>query len=238
MNTGVLAYIRTLDVLGIPGKFDVIVPYSVLSGNALVGGQYKERNISGFHDPLLRLSVNFYGAPVLSLKEFADYQQDLLFGASVQFSPPLGQYNPDKLVNLGNNRWYVKPDLGVSKAWGKFTLELSTGVMFFTDNKEYNNGKTLEQDPVSSTQLHAIYSFGRGIWASVSGNYDFGGRTTINGVRSDDLQNNSRIGGTFAMPINKNNSIKLYANTSLSTHRGSDFDLMGIAWQYRWGNGL
>jgi hypothetical protein len=238
MNTGILAYVRTLDVLGIPGKFDVIVPYSFLSGNAQVGGQPKERTVSGFHDPLFRLSANFYGAPVLSMKEFADYQQDLLIGASVQVSPPLGQYNPDKLVNLGNNRWYVKPDIGVSKAWGKFTLELSTGVMFFTANDEYNNGNKLEQDPVSSTQLHAIYSFGRGMWASLSGSYDFGGRTTINGVRSDDLQSNSRVGATFAMPVNRNNSIKLYANTGVSTRTGTDYDLVGIAWQYRWGNGL
>jgi hypothetical protein len=185
----------------------------------------------------MRLSVNFYGAPVLSLQDFAGYQQDLLVGASVQVSPPLGQYNTDKLVNLGNNRWSVRPELGVSKAWGNFTLELSTGVIFFTDNYEYN-GKTLEQDPLSSTQLHAIYNFGRGVWASVSGNYDYGGRSTINIVKNDDLQSNWRAGATFAMPVNRNNSIKLYANTGVSTRSGKDYDLIGIAWQYRWGSGL
>ena len=63
INTGALAYARTLDVWGNSGKFDVILPYSQLSGNAMVAGQPRERDVSGFHDPLFRFSVNFYGAP-------------------------------------------------------------------------------------------------------------------------------------------------------------------------------
>jgi len=57
------------------------------------------------------------------VQEFSSYQQDLIVGASVQVSAPLGQYDKERLINLGNNRWFVKPDIGVSKAWGDFTLE-------------------------------------------------------------------------------------------------------------------
>jgi hypothetical protein len=238
MHTGILAYARSLDVWGSSGKFDVIVPYSDLSGTAMVSGQPRERKVSGFLDPRFRFSVNFYGAPALSLEEFSSYRQDLLFGASVQVSAPLGQYDKDRLVNLGNNRWYVKPDIGISKAWGDFTLELSTGVTFYTDNDDFFGGKKQEQDPVYTSQFHATYNFGRGIWGAVSGTYDYGGRTTVNGVRSDDLQNNSRMGVTLALPVNRNNSIKLYASTAISTTVGNNFDLLGILWQYRWGGGL
>jgi len=80
MHTGVLAYARSLDVWGKSGKFDVIVPYSDLSGNAMVAGQPRERNVSGFNDPLFRFSVNFYGAPALSVQEFEYYQQDIIIG--------------------------------------------------------------------------------------------------------------------------------------------------------------
>ena len=114
MHTGILAYARALDVWGKPGKFDVVVPYSSLSGTAMAFGGQVDRNVSGFNDPRFRFSVIFYGAPVLSVREFADYQQDLLIGASIQVSPPLGQYDSKKMVNLGNNRWYVKPDIGIS----------------------------------------------------------------------------------------------------------------------------
>ena len=116
MDTEILAYARSLNVMGKSAKFDMIVPYSDLSGSALVAGQPRERNVEGFNDPRFRFSMNFYGAPALSLDEFAKYQQDLIIGASVQVSAPLGQYDDTRLVNLGNNRWFVKPDIGISKA--------------------------------------------------------------------------------------------------------------------------
>jgi hypothetical protein len=237
-HTEVLAYARALDVWGKSGKIDIIVPYSQLSGTAMVNGQPRERDVSGFNDPRFRFSVNFYGAPALSLQEFENFQQDIIIGASVQVSAPLGQYDSDKLVNLGNNRWFLKPDIGISKAWGGISLELSAGVYIFSKNDDFFGGKTLEQDPIFTSQAHLTYGFGRGIWAALSFNYDYGGRTTIDGVRGDDLQQNSRVGLTLALPVNRNNSIKLYGSTGTHTTTGTDFDLVGIFWQYRWGAGL
>ena len=238
MNTGILAYARTLDVWGKSGKFDVILPYSQLSGNATFAGQTRERNVSGLNDPLLRFSVNFYGAPALSLKKFSDYRQDLIIGASVQVSVPLGQYDETKLVNLGNNRWFVKPDIGISKAWGPLTLEVSTGVTFFSNNDDYLGDNTLEQGPLCSSQIHVTYNFSRGIWAALSGTYDYGGRTEIGGVQNDEVENNSRLGATFALPVNRNNAIKLFASIGIHTSMGSDVDQAGVVWQYWWGGGL
>ena len=93
IDTGVLAYVHTLDVLGNSGKFDIIIPYSDLSGTALIAGQPGEREVSGLNDLRLRWSVNFYGSPALSMQDFANYQQDLIVGASVQVSVPLGRYD-------------------------------------------------------------------------------------------------------------------------------------------------
>jgi len=238
IHTETLAYARTLDVWGKSGKFDVMLPYSRLSGTAMLDGQPRDRHISGLNDPRFRFSVNFYGAPAMSMQEFADYRQNVLIGASVQVSAPLGQYDSGKLVNLGNNRWFIKPDIGISKAFGPLTLELSEGVTFFTKNDDYFGGNTLEQDPVYSTQAHVTYDFGRGVWGALDGTYDYGGRTTINGVQSGDVQKNSRVGVTLALPVNRNNSIKLYGSTGVSTRTGSSYNLGGIAWQYRWGSGL
>ena len=232
INTEVLAYVRTLDVWGQPGKFDVILPYSQLSGSALVAGQPRERQISGLHDPRFRFSVNFYGAPALSMKEFASYRQDTLIGMSVQMSAPVGQYDASKLVNLGTHRWFIKPDIGISKALGALTLEFSGGAIFFTKNSDFFGGKTLEQDPVYSTQAHITYSFGPGVWGALDATYAYGGRTTINGVRGDDVQSNSRAGATLALPVNRNNSIKIHASAGVSTRRkgsrrkGSGLDKM------------
>ena len=103
--------------------------------------------MSGFGDPLFRFSMNFYGAPALSLKEFANYRQDLIVGASLQVTAPLGQYDNSKLLNLGNNRWSFKPELGISKAWGPWTVEVAPSATFYTDNTDFYNGGTLSQAP-------------------------------------------------------------------------------------------
>ena len=55
---------------------------------------------------------------------------------------------------------------------------------------------------------------------------------------NSDLQQNWRLGATLAFPVNRENSIKLYASSGVSSRTGNDYDLIGVAWQYRWGGGL
>jgi hypothetical protein len=238
MHTGVAAYARVFDVWGNSGKLDVVVPYSSLTGNALVNGEPRDRQTTGFIDPRVRFSVNFLGSSALSLADFAGYKQEVIVGASIQVSAPLGEYEPDRLVNLGNNRWSFKPDIGISKAWGAFTLELSGGVIIFTTNADYYGGNTLRQDPVLTGQAHVTYSLGKGAWAAVSGTYDHGGRTSTNGVDNDDFAKNSRWQATLAVPVSRQHSIKLFGGTGVSTRTGSDYSLLAVLWQYRWGAGL
>lgn len=237
-HVGFLGYARAFDVWGMSGKFDMEVPYAWTSGSAELNGQLQERSVSGLSDPRFRFAVNFFGAPALSLEEFADYEQDWIMGASLQVSPPLGQYDPDKLVNIGTNRWTIKPELGISKALGPVILELAAGVTFYTDNDEFLGGRTRSQDPLYSVQGHFIYNFSSGIWISLDGTYYTGGRSTVDGVESDDLQSNTRAGLTVAFPVDRYNSVKAYGSSGVSARTGSDFDAVGLAWQYRWGGGL
>ena len=238
IDTGVLAYVRSLDLWGRSGKLDVILPYSQLSGSALVAGQQRARDVDGIGDPRLRLSVNFYGAPALALPAFAAYRQDLVVGASLQWTAPLGQYDASKAINLGTHRWSLKPDIGLSKAFGAWTADLTAGVTVFGDNSNYLGGQTLEQAPIYSIQTNLSYAFAGGIWAALGATYYSGGRTTLNGLRKDDALGNSRVGLTLALPIDRYHSLKFNASSGISTRTGSDFDTLGVAWQYRWGAGL
>ena len=236
-HTGALAYVRSLDVFGKSAKFDVILPYSSFSANALVGGQPREREMSGLGDPRFRFSINLFGAPALSAKEFANYKQDLIVGVSLQVSAPLGQYDDSKLLNLGNNRWSFRPELGISKAWGPWTAEFAPSAFYFTDNTDFFNGRTFAQAPIYFVRGHLIYNFASGAWVSLDSSYISGGRTNVNGVRGDNEQTNTRVGLTFALPVDRQNSIKFNASTGISTRTGSEFSTLGVAWQYRWGAG-
>jgi hypothetical protein len=50
-------------------------------------------------------------------------------------------------------------------------------------------------------------------------------------------QRNTRAGFTVALPLDRQNSLKLSASSGLTTRTGSDFTAVGVAWQYRWGEG-
>ncbi len=237
-SSAVVAYATVLDLWGMSSKFDATVPYTWLSGSADFMGQPLSRNVSGFANPTFRLSVNFYGAPALTAKEFAGWEQDLIIGASFRVVAPWSQYDDTKLINLGTNNWAFKPQVGISKAIGQWTLEATAAVTFFTDNHDFYGGNTLVQDPLYSLQGHVIYGFRSGIWASLDATYFAGGRTTLNGVLNSDLQQNWRIGGTLAFPIDRLHSIKLYASKGVAARTGNSYDLVGIVWQYRFGGGL
>ena len=237
VHTAVLAYARSIDVLGTSGKVDVILPYAWLSGSALLDGQPRARDISGFGDPRFRLSVNLYGAPALSLEDFLAYEQDLIIGASLAVTPPLGQYESDKLVNIGTNRWSIKPEIGISKAFGRLILEVVPGAAFYTTNDDFL-GRTRDQDPLFSVQGHVIYGLRSGIWGAFDATYFRGATSTIDGRETDSLQDSTRLGLTVALPIDRYQSIKLYGSTSVTAPAGGGFDGAGVYYQYRWGAGL
>lgn len=234
----VVAYARVLDLGGKSGKFDMIVPYTRLAGTADYEGQPVERAVTGFGRPAFRMSINLHGAPALRLQEFSAWTQDLIIGASLQVSPPWGQYDADRIVNIGSNRWSFKPEIGISKAAGAWTLEVQAAAMFFTDNKDFYGGNTRSQRPLYSLQGHVIYGFRSGKWLSIDATCFAGGRSTINDALSNDLQQNWRAGVTLAIPVNRLNSIKFSASSGVSARTGNNFDAVGMAWQYRWGGGL
>jgi hypothetical protein len=237
-SNAVLAYARVLDLWGRTGKFDMIVPVARLSGTADYQGEPLERTVGGLGRPAFRLSVNLLGSPALRLPEFTGWQQDLIVGASLQVSPPWGQYDPDRIVNITANRWSFKPEIGVSKAVGPWTLEVQAAATLFTDNDEFFRGTTRSQDPIYSLQGHVIYGFRSGRWISVDGTYFAGGRSTVNDALNNDLQQNWRVGATLAVPVDRLNSIKFYASSGVSARTGNNYDVIGVAWQHRWGGGL
>ena len=238
IHGSVLAYARSIKIGRMSGKVDMVLPYAWLSGTADFQGQPASRVVSGFADPRVRMTVNLVGAPALPLSGFKDYKQNLVIGASLQVFMPLSQYDPDRLVNIGTNRFTFKPEVGISKTFGHLFLELAGGAAFYTVNHEFYQGKTRSQDPIGSIQGHVIYSFKKGIWAALDGTYYWGGRTTVDGVEGNDLQKNSRFGFTCALPVSIRHSLKINLSTGVSTRTGSDFNMIAVVWQYRWGVGL
>jgi len=238
IQTAVAAYSRSLSLSGKSAQLSFLLPYARASVDGKLEGVPQAVTREGLADPGIKLSVNLFGAPAMSLKEFASYRQDTIVGASLLVTAPFGQYDPTKLVNIGTNRWSIKPELGVSQAFDRWVFEAALGATFFSDNDQYQGDKLRQQEPVYAMQLHAVYNLRTGMWAALDGTYYNGGRTSVNGQLRDDVQANWRWGTTLAFPVNRYNSLKLYAHTGVYTRTGTDFDTIGLAWQYRWGAGF
>ena len=82
------------------------------------------------------------------------------------------------------------------------------------------------------------YTFKPSCWLALNAGYYNGGRTTVDSVKNNDEQEGTRFGATFALPVNRHNSVKFYGITGFDPHFKRDFEAAGIAWQYRFGGGF
>jgi len=233
-----LAYLRTINVFGATGKLAAVVP--IASGD--YEGLWLDEPASAFRrglaDPMINLAVNFVGAPASTLREMATYHESTVVGAAFLVKVPLGQYDPEKLINLGSNRWSFRGRLGGSQRVGRWNFELIGELWAFTENSEAFGANTISQDPILSIQTNVVYRFRRGFWGAAGFGYGEGGQTEVSGVEKDTNQINKRFGLTLVFPIGTRHSLKAAYLNSLSTRIGADFDSFTFGWQYRWGGGV
>lgn len=173
---------------------------------------------------------------------FLQWKQKKLLGISVAVQFPTGQYDRTKLINVGNHRWGIKPEVGYSERWGKWILDAYGAVWFFTKNPQFfsRNGffpgaQSKTQKPIGVLEVHFSHDFKPGIWVSADANFWYGGRTSVNGVQNpNSLQRNSRLGATAAFRVSKHQSVKVSYARGAYIRFGGDFQAVSVAWQYAW----
>jgi hypothetical protein len=242
VSVPVFSLFHSFRLFGRTANFVAVLPYGVGNFNGTVVGAEAHAYRSGLLDSSYRLSVNLKGGPAMDLREYSQWKQKTLIGVSLRVVAPTGQYDPTKLLNYGTNRWAFKPELGLSRRWNHWVLDTYGAVWFFTENHEFfshnqfNPGvATQSEAPVGAFEGHLSYDVKPKLWASLDGNFWFGGKTSINGVENPStMQRNSRIGGTLSVPITKRQSLKFSYNNGAYIQYGGNYQNVSIAWQYTW----
>lgn len=227
-------YDRTFGLFGRLASAIVATPYAWARVQGDVQDVGHSVNRSGLLDAQLRLGVNLLGCPALTPQEFAKRKPGTTLGASAAINVPVGQYDGSKLINLGTNRWSVKPELGLSQPFGDWIVELYAGVSLFQTNRDFYGGQVREQEPLASYQTHIVRTFQRGAWIAADMTYYIGGETSVGGASKNDRQDNTRAGLTLSVPYRKSQSLKLAWANGVSTRVGSSFQTIGLGWQLRW----
>jgi hypothetical protein len=236
LHTWAAKYIRSFALLDKTARIGLIQAYQDGHWTGLLDGTAKTVNRSGWTDTILRFAINLYGSPPMQGKEYATYhaakEVETTAGVGLSVQLPTGNYMDDKLINLGTNRFTFRPQLGISHKADKWLMEATGLIALYTDNNEFYNGNTLEQNPLFIIHGHLIYTFRPGLWASLSAGYDYGGRSSVNEREKDDLKQNLAWAFSFGFPINRKWGVKatyISTRTQESTGVDSDTFAMGIS---------
>jgi len=227
---------RSFDMFGKTAQVFGVLPYSWAQASGKVLGEGKDITRAGLYDMRIRLSVLVRGAPAASVAQFAKIPRRTILGTSLTVVAPTGQFFPDRLINLGTNRWAFKPEFAVSQPMGqKWLLDVYSALWLFTANDSYYPGtQTRTQEPMGAFQAHLSYNFTRLLWAAFDATYYVGGRSTVDGIENNDRQSNTRVGATVAFPVGRRHSIKLAVSKGAIVRSGADFTTFSFGWQSAW----
>jgi len=227
---------RTFSLFGKTAQAFGALPYSWAQVSGKVFEEARDISRAGLSDMRLRLSVLVRGAHAASVVELAKAPRRTVLGTSLTVVAPTGQFFPDRLINLGANRWAFKPEFAVSHPMGqKWLLDAYAGLWLFTANDSFYPGANLRtQAPMGAFQAHLSYNFQRQLWAAFDATYYTGGRTTIEGVGNNDEQRNSRFGGTLVFPVGRRHSVRLAVSRGAIIRFGANFTTYSIGWQTGW----
>ena len=169
MNLQILRPVYYKEVGGYMTSVQALLPY----GNVSVGSN----NTVGTADPTL--IVGFW--PV------ADKSSKTWFAIAEYITAPWGRYDERRPLNMGANRWGFRTEASLAKGFGKFFIDLTPSVEFYTDNSDYlyggNYGRNLSTEPLYRMETHLTYDFTEKFMLSLGHYYERGGINETDGVR-------------------------------------------------------
>lgn len=232
LHGSAFAYIRTLGFMGKSARAEFALPYAAGRWEGILDGEFVSVRRRGPGDARARFSMLLYGGPAETPQEFAkSVKSNTVIGAALAVTIPTGDYNSDRLINLGANRWVIRPQLGVTHTRGKWTGEVTGSVYFYADNNHFWKETRLETDPLFAVQGHLIYTFRPGLWTSISTAYGWGGEATVNGDAKNNPSGNWLTALSFGFPITHKQGIKIaWLRGRTQKPTGADIDSLILAY--------
>lgn len=260
-NLAMLGFHKELPIFGRSARVSALLPVGNLNSDVAIVNPVtnikteEHESSSGFGDLGLQFDINLYGAPALTnLADMIRYEPDFTLDFLATMNFPMGQYDDDKSVNLGQHRWYGRIGVPMMYAFNRWvpwvpgdrtTVELLPAVWFFGDNSDFLNPATskhttLSTDPLLQLEGHITRDLTEAFWVSADVLWVAGGKSTLDGPASNFLSGKDldrlAIGPTLAFQLT--DSFTLAASysatindTSSSKFSGNEFRL---ALTYGW----
>ncbi|PQB05932.1 hypothetical protein BST85_02890 [Aureitalea marina] len=235
IHTVAFSYVHPLRIGKKFARLGILIPVNFEDWNGLLEGVPRSVKRSGLVDPRIRFSINLIGAPASNLKDLQQFYQEnpthTTLGFSLAIRLPLGQYDESKLINIGENRFMFRPQLGLEHRWGPWSYELTGSVFFYSENNEFFPDQRKVTDPIYAIQNHLIRRFKKGMWLAVDLGYGYGGESSLDTIPLADYRSNLVVGGSVGVRIDPRQAIKLvYFRKEALNSVGSDVNSFGLVW--------
>jgi len=235
VNSFVLQYLHPFKIGKKSARFDVLIPFSIAHWEGYLNDAYTTVNRNGFADPRLRISVNFLGPEAMKPKELLEYLSEhevfTVVGASLSVTLPLGQYFDDKILNLGQNHFVFRPQIGFVHHWRTWSYELTGSVFLYSRNHNFSDGKNKNQNATFAMQTHLTKRFKSKMWGSISAGYGLVGQSIVNKQPKNDDRSDFLAAGSIGFVLAKRQSIKLsYIRTETLKDIGADLNSYILGW--------
>ena len=233
-NVGMLRYVYYVNagkaLLGDGGLTidpQFIIPFADinLGGDTFeaLTGRDNDYSTTGFADPIILATFWFVNDP----------KNKFWVGFTPWITLPVGKYDKNRLANPGNNRWAIKPEIGVVKGIGeKAYLDLILGGEFYTDNDDFMGNNKLEQDPTLQAEVHLSYDISKQWAIALDYYYTYGGETKLNGTWRNDEMSNHGLGVSLFWMIGSNNQLIVSYRDDFSVKSGAGTNTVGMRWAY------
>jgi hypothetical protein len=223
----IAGYARTFSLFDRAAMAAILVPMGRISGDVTVAGRTFNQSASGFGDPMIEFNINVLGPPAQkNIPDVLRYEPGFSIDLLADLAIPIGDYDSDQPLNIGQNRWYGR--LGMPIIWQlgswvpgrRTTLEFLPAVWLFGDNTNYV-GQTLSTDPLFQLDAHLTRDLTEHFWGAIDGAWYYGGKASINGVAGEEL-NNVGIGLTLGYQINDNINLTVGYKTTVNDNAPGD----------------
>ncbi len=218
LDVGVVTptYRHTFEILGNAGAVMIGLP---LGNVSLESGVIDVDTGLAQGDLMIGGGLGLVGAPSLSLMEYVQHKPGFQAMVAAKLFLPTGDYDPDRMLNLGQNRWSLEASLPFSYTLGDTmldpeltTFEIRPVVQIFGDNEDPFVGLlagVTSQDPIFGVEGHITRNFGNSVWAALDGYYETGGETYRDGVAQGDGQETLSLGATLGLVLSPSIATRL-----------------------------
>jgi hypothetical protein len=236
LNAAALAYSSGFSLFHRLAWAKASLPLADLDGS--VSGTSLSRSVTGLGDASLELATLLKGGPALGLADFARFQPTTSVGLSLTVTAPTGQYDADKLLNLGSNRWSFKPEIAIAHPFGRdqrWEADVYFNVSFFSDNTTYHGREILRQEPLMGLEAHLSRGLGSSFWISLDTRYAFRGDTLVESVDQDNSQEGLILGSEAVWSPSSRSSVALVFARAVVHKNAPDYTGVVVKLTYGWG---